>query len=38
MQEEHPKGALTIMLIFAVSIVVLWSWVFLTLMERGMTR
>ncbi|MBI5304908.1 MAG: cytochrome c oxidase subunit 2A [Chloroflexi bacterium] len=38
MKEEHPKGTLTIMLIFALSIVVLWSWVFLTLMERGMTR
>jgi len=37
-QEEHPKGALTITLIFFVTLVVLWSWVFLTLMERGVTR
>jgi hypothetical protein len=25
-------------LVFALTIVVLWSWVFLTLMERGVTR
>ena len=36
--EEQPKGTITIMLIFIVTIIVLWSWVFLTLMERGMTR
>ena len=36
--EQHPKGALAVMLIFVVTIIVLWSWVFLTLMERGMTR
>ena len=37
-KEEHPKGTLTIMLIFMLTIVILWSWVFLTLMERGVTR
>ena len=37
-KEEHPKGALTIMLIFMLTIIILWSWVFLTFMERGVTR
>ncbi len=36
--EEQPKGALTIVLIYLVTLVALWSWVFLTLMERGTTR
>jgi hypothetical protein len=37
-KEEHPKGTLAIMLVFMLTIVILWSWVFLTLMERGVTR
>ncbi len=38
MKEEQPKGALAITLIYLVTIIVLWSWVYLTLLERGMTR
>ncbi len=37
-QEEQPKGALTIVLIFMLTLIILWSYVFLTLMERGVTR
>ena len=37
-KEEHPKGALTIVLIFMITLIILWSYVFLTLMERGVTR
>lgn len=35
---EHPKGTLAILLIYLITIIVLWSWVFLTLLERGMTQ
>ncbi len=37
-QPEHPKGALTVTLIYLVTIIILWSWVYLTLLERGVTR
>ena len=37
-QEQQPKGALTIVLIFMLTLIILWSYVFLTLMERGVTR
>ena len=35
MKQEHPKGTWIIMLIFMVTMIVLWSYVFLTLLERG---
>ncbi|GAB4457309.1 MAG: hypothetical protein Fur0044_50820 [Anaerolineae bacterium] len=35
---EHPKGTLAILLIYLITIIVLWSWVFLTLLERGVTQ
>lgn len=35
---EHPKGALAISLIYIVTIIILWSWVYLTLLERGITQ
>ncbi|MCX6079148.1 MAG: cytochrome c oxidase subunit 2A [Chloroflexi bacterium] len=35
---EHPKGALAISLIYLITIVILWSWVYLTLLERGVTQ
>lgn len=38
MQQEQPKGALTIVLVFMITLVILWSYVFMTLMERGVTR
>lgn len=38
MKEEHPKGTFVIMLVFMATIIVLWSWVYLTLLERGVTR
>lgn len=37
-QSEQPKGTLAILLAYMVSIVVIWSWVYLTLLERGVTR
>ncbi len=37
-QSEQPKGTLAIVLGYMVTIIVLWSWVYLTLLERGMTR
>lgn len=37
-KQEHPKGALAVTLIYMLTIIVLWSWVYLTLLERGMTR
>jgi hypothetical protein len=38
MKNEAPKGAITLALIYLVTIVVLWSWMYLTLLERGVTR
>ena len=35
---EHPKGTLAITLIYMVTIIILWSWVYQTLLERGVTR
>jgi hypothetical protein len=35
---EHPKGTLAILVIYLITIAVLWSWVFLTLLERGVTQ
>jgi hypothetical protein len=37
-QSEQPKGTLAIVLGYMVTIIALWSWVYLTLIERGMTR
>jgi hypothetical protein len=37
-QPEHPKGALAITLMYLATIVILWSWVYQTLLERGVTR
>jgi hypothetical protein len=35
---ENPKGALALTLIYMVTIIILWSWVYQTLLERGVTR
>ena len=35
---EQPKGTLVIVFTYMVTIIVLWSWVYLTLIERGVTR
>lgn len=35
---EHPKGTLAITLIYMVTTIILWSWVYQTLLERGVTR
>jgi surface polysaccharide O-acyltransferase-like enzyme len=37
-QSEQPKGTLAIVLAYMVTIIVLWSWVYLTLLERGVTQ
>lgn len=37
-KQEHPKGALAITLLYLIVIIALWGWVFLTLLERGVTR
>jgi surface polysaccharide O-acyltransferase-like enzyme len=37
-QSEQPKGTMAILLGYMVTIIVLWSWVYLTLLERGVTR
>ena len=37
-QSEQPKGTMAILLGYIVTIIVLWSWVYLTLLERGVTR
>ncbi len=34
---QHPIGAITLTLLFLVTLVILWSWVFLTMLERGGT-
>jgi hypothetical protein len=34
---ENPKGTLALTLMFMVTIVILWSWVYQTLLSRGMT-
>jgi hypothetical protein len=35
---EHPKGTLAIVLMYMATIIILWSWVYQTLLERGVTR
>ena len=37
-QSEQPKGTLTILLGYIVTMIVIWSYVYLTLIERGVTR
>jgi hypothetical protein len=37
-QSEHPKGALILTLVYLVTLAALWSWVYITLLERGMTQ
>lgn len=37
-KQEHPKGALAVTVLYLIIIIVLWSWVFLTLLERGVTQ
>jgi hypothetical protein len=37
-EAEQPKGALALTLMYMVTIVILWSWVYQTLIERGVTR
>jgi hypothetical protein len=37
-ETENPKGALAITLIYMVTIIILWSWVYQTLLARGVTR
>ncbi|MFN8475645.1 MAG: hypothetical protein U0822_25915 [Anaerolineae bacterium] len=36
-QPQHPIGAITITLIFIITLIILWSWVYLILLGRGMT-
>ena len=36
--EVEPKGALALTVIYLVTVVILWSWVYLTLLERGVTQ
>jgi hypothetical protein len=38
MKEEHPKGTLVLLVIFMVTMIVLWSYVYMTMLERGVTR
>lgn len=35
---EHPKGALVATLLYLATIIVLWSWVYMTLIERGVNQ
>ena len=35
---ESPRGTIVITVIYLITIVVLWSWVYLTLLERGVTQ
>lgn len=35
---QSPKGALTLVLILLGTLVVLWSWVYMSLLERGVTQ
>jgi hypothetical protein len=37
-QSEHPKGALVLTLIYLVMLIILWSTVYMTLLERGLTQ
>jgi hypothetical protein len=35
---DAPKGALALTLLYLITIIVLWSWVYLTLLSRGVTQ
>jgi hypothetical protein len=37
-QSEQPRGTLAILLGYIVTMIVIWSYVYLTLIERGVTR
>ncbi len=37
-EAEQPKGTLALTLIYMVTIIILWSWVYQTLIERGVTQ
>ncbi len=37
-KQEHPKGALAITALYLLLIIVLWGNVFVTLLQRGVTR
>ena len=36
-EEFEPKGAMAIALMIIITVVILWSWVYMTLLERGVT-
>ena len=36
-EEFEPKGAMAIALMIILTVIVLWSWVYMTLLERGAT-
>ena len=36
--DVEPKGAMALTLIYLVTIIILWSWVYMTLLERGMNQ
>ncbi|RME07724.1 MAG: cytochrome c oxidase subunit 2A [Anaerolineae bacterium] len=36
-QEFHPKGTLTILIIFVLTLILLWGSVYLILLNRGVT-
>ncbi len=35
---DAPKGALAVTVIYLITIIVLWSYMYLTLIERGITQ
>jgi hypothetical protein len=37
-ETDHPKGALALTLMLMVTIIILWSWVYQTLLSRGVTQ
>ncbi len=37
-QSEQPKGTLAIVLAYMVTIIIIWSWVYSTLLSRGVTQ
>ena len=36
--DVEPKGAMALTLIYLVTVIILWSWVYMTLLERGVTQ
>jgi hypothetical protein len=36
-QGAHPRGTVVILIIFVITLIVLWGWVYLILLSRGMT-